>query len=91
VERALEQISNKVVRHCEERLRDEAIATDRICSVFLGAGLLGGAVAGILIGTVFFSVYRNLRGLPPLTKLASYPLTSRPSGGAIPPASKANH
>jgi hypothetical protein len=62
-----------------------------ICFVFFGFGLLGQAVAAMLLGTVFFWVYRNLRRQPPLPQLELYPPASRPSGGAIPPAPKAHY
>jgi hypothetical protein len=62
-----------------------------ICYVFLGYGLIGQAAAGILFGTVFFWVYRNLRQLPPLPNLGSPDLPSHPSSSsAIPPISKVN-
>ena len=61
-----------------------------ICFVFFGFGLLGLAVAGIFLGTVFCWVHRNLRQQPPLPQLEPYPLASHPSGGAIPPA-EPNH
>lgn len=38
-----------------------------LCWVFLGFGLIGQSVAGILVGTIFLSVYRTLSKLPPPT------------------------
>lgn len=31
-----------------------------ISSIFLGPGLMGKLIAGMILGTIFFSVYRNL-------------------------------
>src|SRR5260221_3105440 len=60
-----------------------------VCNVFLGSGLAGQLVAGILVGTIFFWVYRNLRKLPSVHNLGPL-LPRRSSGGAVPPASKIN-
>jgi hypothetical protein len=57
------------------------------CHVFLGFGLLGQLVAGTLVGAIFFWVYRNLRKLPSVQNLGAR-RPPRPSGGAIPPASR---
>ena len=56
-----------------------------ICCVFLGSGLFGLGVAGMLVGAVFFWVHRNLRQLAPLPKSEPYPLTSRPVRQRDPP------
>ncbi len=60
-----------------------------VCNVFLGSGLPGQLVAGILVGTIFFWVYRNLRKLPSVQSLGRR-LPRRSSSGAVPPASKLN-
>ena len=60
-----------------------------VCNVFLGSGLPGQLVAGILVGTIFLWVYRKLRKLPPVQNLGPRP-PRRSSSGAVPPASKLN-
>lgn len=62
------------------------------CTVFLGPGLLGQLVAGVLVGTIFFWVYRNLRKLPSVRNLGPRlpARSSNGSSGAAPPASKLN-
>jgi hypothetical protein len=60
-----------------------------VCNVFLGPGPPGQLVAGILLSTIFFWVYRNLRKLPSVQNSAP-PLPRPSSRGAIPPASKLN-
>ena len=57
------------------------------CSVFLGPGLPGQLVAGMLVGAIFFWAYRNLLKLPAVQNLGLR-LPRRPSNGAVPPASK---
>ncbi len=61
-----------------------------VCCVFLGFGLLGQTVAGILIGTLFLWVYRNLRQLPALPTPGARRAPARRSGGVVPPAPKVN-
>ena len=60
-----------------------------VCNVFLGSGLPGQLVAGILVSTIFFWVYRNLRKLPSGQNLGPR-LPLRSSSGTVPPASKLN-
>jgi fructose-specific phosphotransferase system IIC component len=60
------------------------------CNVFLGSGILGQLVAGLLVGTVFFWVYLNLRKLPSVQNLSPRLPPGRPSNGTVPPASKLN-
>jgi hypothetical protein len=60
-----------------------------VCNVFLGSGLPGQLVAGILVGTIFLWVCRKLRKLPPVQNLGPR-LPRRSSSGAVPPASKLN-
>jgi hypothetical protein len=54
-----------------------------VCTVFLGSGLPGKLAASILVGTIFFSVYRNLRKLPSV-KNSALPLPRPSSRGAVP-------
>jgi hypothetical protein len=57
--------------------------------VFLGSGVLGLLVAGILVGTIFLWVYRNLPNPRAVGKLG--PRTPQhPSSDALPPASRFN-
>jgi hypothetical protein len=58
-------------------------------TVFLGPGLLGQSTAGILIGTIFLWVYRNMPNSPVVRKL-SLRTPEHPSSGAVPPASRLN-
>jgi hypothetical protein len=60
-----------------------------VCTVFLGSGWPGQLVAGILVGTIFFWVYRNLRKVP-LGQNLGPRLSLRSSSGTVPPASKLN-
>ena len=60
-----------------------------VCNVFLGSGLPGQLVAGILVGTIFFWVFRKLRQPPSVQNLGPR-LPGRSSSGAVPPASKLN-
>jgi|SRR6516162_2562452 len=62
-----------------------------MCLVFLGFWLLSQAVAGVVSGTVFFWVYRNLQQLPALPNLGPQRPPPRSTSGAVPPASRANH
>lgn len=56
-------------------------------SVFLGFELLGQLVTAILVGTIFFCVYRDLQKLPSVQNLDG-PLPQNPSNDAVPPASR---
>jgi hypothetical protein len=58
-------------------------------NVFLGAGVLGQLTTGILIGSMFLWVYRNLQRLPPFQALNPQP-PQQPSGGAAPPTLRLN-
>ncbi len=60
-----------------------------VCNVFLGSGLPGQLVAGILVGSIFFWVYRNLRKLPSVQNLRPR-LPRGSSSGVVPPASSLN-
>jgi hypothetical protein len=60
-----------------------------VCNVFLGTGWPGQLVAGILVCTIFFWVYQNLRKLPSVQNLGAR-LPRHSSSGAVPPASKLN-
>jgi hypothetical protein len=60
-----------------------------ICNVFLGSGLPGQLVAGVVVGTIFFWVYRSLQKLPSVQAWPP-PLPQPSSRGAVPPASKLN-
>jgi hypothetical protein len=59
------------------------------CGVFLGPGLPGQLVAGLLVGAMFLWVYGSLNRLPLMQNLASQ-LPRHPSSDAVPPASKLN-
>jgi len=58
-------------------------------TVFLGPGLLGQLVAVILVGAIFLWVYQNLPNSRPVRKFGPG-APRRPSGGAVPPASRLN-
>jgi hypothetical protein len=58
-------------------------------SVFLGFELFGPLVTVILVGTIFFCIYRDLQKLPSAQNLDG-PLPQHPSNGAVPPASRLN-
>ena len=60
-----------------------------VCTVFLGSGWPGQLVAGILVGTIFFWVFRKLRQPTSVQNLGPR-LPGRSSSGAVPPASKLN-
>jgi hypothetical protein len=59
------------------------------CSVFLGPGLPGQLVAGMLASAIFYWAYQNLLKQPAVENLGPH-LPRRPSSGAVPPASKLN-
>jgi len=60
-----------------------------ISGVFLGSGVLGQLVAGLVVGSIFMWVYRSLRKLPSVQNSESCLPPRHPSSGPIPPASKA--
>ena len=60
-----------------------------VCNVFLGSGLPGQLVAGILVGTIFSWVFQKLRQPTSVQNLGPR-LPGRSSSGAVPPASKLN-
>src|SRR5258708_4859109 len=55
-----------------------------VCNVFLGSGLPGQLVAGILVVWIFFGVYGPL-GNPPSAGGGGRRLPGRSGGGAVPP------
>jgi hypothetical protein len=57
-------------------------------SVFLGFDMLGRLATGIVVGTIFFWVYQNLRKLPAPWNLTHGLPPSRSSSGPVPPAPK---
>jgi len=57
-------------------------------TIFLGSGLVGQSVAGVLVGAIFLWVYQNLPSRRPGRKIG--PEAHRPSSGAVPPASSLN-
>jgi hypothetical protein len=57
------------------------------CGVFLGLEWPGRLITGILVGSIFFCVYRNLQKLPSVEN-SDGPLPEHPSNGAVPPASR---
>ena len=58
-------------------------------TIFLGPGLLGQSVAGILVGASFLWVYHNVPSQRPARKIRPV-APRRPSSGAVPPASRLN-
>jgi hypothetical protein len=58
-------------------------------TIFLGSGLLGQSVAGIVVGVIFLWVYQNLPSPRPARKIGPQ-APRRPSSGAVPPASTLN-
>jgi membrane associated rhomboid family serine protease len=49
-----------------------------ICNVFLGSGLFGQLVAGLLVGAIYVWVYRSLRKVPSLQKFGTTPPSAAP-------------
>ncbi|MBV8934716.1 MAG: hypothetical protein JO320_10670 [Alphaproteobacteria bacterium] len=58
-------------------------------TIFLGVGLLGQSVAGVLVGAIFLWVYFNLPSSRPAHRTGPQ-APQRPSSGAVPPASRLN-
>jgi hypothetical protein len=59
------------------------------CNVFLGLQFPGRLVVAILVGTIFFCVYRDLQKSPSVQNLDG-PLPQHPSSRAVPPTSRLN-
>jgi hypothetical protein len=56
------------------------------CDVFLGLGIFGTTVAGIVGGVVFFWVYQNLRKEPPLHRFSRPGSPPHPASATVLPS-----